>query len=365
MCACDEQLGRRFLSHQLKEGTELKTQQRVPVTVGFQRGVCPECRGLPAEPAPNAEGSKIKRYYWRELFFEEMRQKADWDEAHSEVSEDDRRAAHAVIDASVLIAIKELHAKCPKYRFSEPSQAEILERYDVSVTAIKAPYVTSPQKGAVIWDGHSAISPEDFTAKLLETQGWSVMRLESRPFHVLFGVYMWRLIQDFHDPMVQMVGFAEKHEDASTGGPGQVWAMHPSDFGSEGYGLRRKRAINKHFREIGCEDDLLWLFDYWLPYSHELRQYLWAHRNADVARARRIVELLPRAAVLTILRYLVEAYWDRYLGWPDLLLVRDGDFEFAEVKSSNDKLSSSQKRWIADNHCILHFKYRLIKLHRS
>jgi hypothetical protein len=294
-----------------------------------------------------------------------MRRKADWDEAHSEVNADDRRDAHEAIDTSVLSEIKELHAKQPKYRFSEPSQAEILERYKVSVTAIKAPYVASPQKGAVIWDGHSAISPEEFTAKLLETQGWSVMRLESQPFHVLFGVFMWRLIQDPHDPMVQMVGFAEKNKDSVTGGPGQVWAMHPSDFGSEGYGQRRKRAINKHFREVGREDDLLWLFDYWLPYSHELRQYLWAHRKADVARARRIVELLPRATIISILRYLVEAYWNRYLGWPDLLLTRSGDFEFAEVKSSNDKLSGSQKSWIADNHDILHFKFRLIKLHRS
>ena len=141
--------------------------------------------------------------------------------------------------------------------------------------------------------------------------------------------------------------------------------MHPSDFGSEGYGARRKHAIDRHFREISREEVLLWLFDYWLPYSHELRQYLWAHRKKDVVRARILVELLPRTALLTILRYLVDGYWDRYLGWPDIFLNRAGEFEFAEVKSSGDKLNSNQKAWIVNNHNILHFKFRLIKIHRS
>jgi hypothetical protein len=65
------------------------------------------------------------------------------------------------------------------------------------------------------------------------------------------------------------------------------------------------------------------------------------------------------------LRYLVDSYWDRYLGWPDLFLSRSGEFEFAEVKSSGDKLNTNQKTWIANNHDILHFKFRLIKIHRT
>src|SRR5690606_4873145 len=54
MCACDETRGRRFLPHQLDEGTELGTQARVSVTAGFQPKVCPECRGLPPVNAPVA-----------------------------------------------------------------------------------------------------------------------------------------------------------------------------------------------------------------------------------------------------------------------------------------------------------------------
>ena len=77
MCACDEDIGRKFLAHQLGRGVELHTQQRVPVTAGFQPNVCEGCRGLPLTPHPKAaihgRTSKIQRYYWRELAFETMK----------------------------------------------------------------------------------------------------------------------------------------------------------------------------------------------------------------------------------------------------------------------------------------------------
>lgn len=81
ICACDEPFGRRFWDHRLDEGCELETQRRVPVTLGFQAAVCNECRGLPAEAAPHAEGwgctTKVRRYCWREHFFETERRFAD------------------------------------------------------------------------------------------------------------------------------------------------------------------------------------------------------------------------------------------------------------------------------------------------
>ena len=33
-----------------------------------------------------------------------------------------------------------------------------------------------------------------------------------------------------------------------------------------------------------------------------------------------------------MLRYLVEDYWGRRSGWPDLIVFRDNEFFFAEVK---------------------------------
>ena len=52
MCSCDERRGQRFLPHQLHEGVDYLTKQRVSVTLGFQASVCRECRGLHLSPCP-------------------------------------------------------------------------------------------------------------------------------------------------------------------------------------------------------------------------------------------------------------------------------------------------------------------------
>jgi hypothetical protein len=368
MCACDRPFGERFLAHQLVEGCEIDTQIRVPVTHGFQPAVCSECRGLPADPAPVAatmgRTSKIRRYYWRELHFAECAAKADWDETNPEAGAEERRAAHAAISKAVLEELKALHASAPKYAFTEQSQAEVIARYGVEVEMLEATYVANPGKGAQIADGEKAISPEEFASRYYRERGWQVLPLESVPFHALFATMMWMVIQSYDDPLVRMVSFGDRHAFEENRATAKVWTHLPSDFGSTGYGKRRAAAIDEHFDEMLRCDDPLWLFDYWLGPSEGLRQYLWAHRPEDLARARRLLEILPFEIIKAILRYLVQGYWDRYLGWPDLLLYRESEFRFVEVKSSSDRLSEDQKRWIADNHESLHFPFAIAKIHR-
>ena len=369
MCTCDEEFGRRFLAHQLNEGCELETQERVAVTHGFEPRICSECRGLPADPAPAAaipgRTSKIKRYYWRELFFAEHAAQADWDSEHPDANADERCAAHAQIEKAVLEDIKALHARAPKYAFSEKSQAEVIALYGVTVEPLQATYAKDGKKGAQIVSGSEVISAEEFASHHYIGQGWQVLKLESVPFHVLFGAMTWLLIQGYDDPLCRLVSFGDRIAFEEKRPGEMVWTHLPSDFGSKGYGERRAKAINEHFNEMLRDDDPLWLFDYWLEPSEGFRQYLWAHRSEDIARARRLLEILPFETVKTILRYLVEGYWDRYLGWPDLLLYRQGEFKFVEVKSSNDKLSEEQKAWIADNHDILKLPFSIAKIHKA
>jgi hypothetical protein len=370
MCACDETFGRRFLAHQLGQASELDTQKRIPVTLGFLPSVCAECRGLPTESVPVGEihgrTSKIKRYYWRELFFEETRRLADWGEAHPSATEEERRAAKKMIDAAVLEEVKQLHATAPKYVFSERSQAEVLERNAVEVLSLAVDYVPSPLKGAQIRHGDATLSPEQFVARHFEAQGWTVLPLESRPFHALFGVMMWLMIQDPNDPRVRFVGFGDRAVYEAGTKPPVIWTPLPEDFGAEGYAASRREAVERHFEYLPPDrGELLWVFDYWRPHSADLRQYLWAHRSDDVDRARKLVEILPPDQVLQILRYLLDHYWGHYLGWPDLLLHRGAEILFVEVKSSNDRLSEAQKRWIGHNHDRLHLPFKLVKLHRN
>lgn len=370
MCACNEAFGHRFLAHQLAEGSELDTRKRVRVTHGFQPGICSECRGLPADPAPMASvpgrTSKIRRYYWRERYFAETLAKDSWDTANPDADAQERTSAFAAIERKVDDDIKALHDSAPKYAFKEPSQAEIVERYRVKVEDLQADYAPNATKGAQIVLGDRVVSPEAFALDHFAKIGWQGVELESVPFHALFGVMMWLVIQDSRDPLVQIVGFGSRTVFEEERGREMIWTHLPDDFGSSGYGERRRRAINKHFKSLlPAREELLWLFDYWRYHSEAMRQYLWAHRPIQVDLARRIVEILPPRTVLAILRYLVDDYWGRYLGWPDLLLYRDEEFRFVEVKSSSDKLSNDQKRWIADNHDMLKLPFAIAKIHRK
>ena len=84
MCSCDETFGRRFLPHQLNTATEPNTQRRIPVTLGFQDGICNSCRGLSEEAHPKTprygSTSKIVRYYWREIYSAKTTRFNDWAE---------------------------------------------------------------------------------------------------------------------------------------------------------------------------------------------------------------------------------------------------------------------------------------------
>lgn len=72
----------RYLPHQLDQTTCSSSRLRVKVTLGFQKRICRECRGLPLESHPTVEiyggSSKIKRYNWRELLKRELELYGQW-----------------------------------------------------------------------------------------------------------------------------------------------------------------------------------------------------------------------------------------------------------------------------------------------
>jgi hypothetical protein len=107
------------------------------------------------------------------------------------------------------------------------------------------------------------------------------------------------------------------------------------------------------------------LFDLGLSPSEALRQYCQGHGKAQIKVARELIDILPAAAIIEVLWYLVEDYWNRRSGWPDLLVYRDNEFFFAEVKSSGDKLGVNQMRWIRDNEERLHFPFKLVQIHKQ
>lgn len=376
MCACEEDFARRFLSHQLEYGAELKTRRTVPVTIGFQKNVCNACRGIPEEAHPKAEiygmSSKVLRYYWREIFFETTQRFGDWadDQGYTDsdydIARQENPSVYSRIEKKAIREIKDLHKHSPKYTYQEKSQKQVLEENNVEVVKLEGAHVKTTERGVGILNGTEVFSPEEYVARYYEQQGYDVLFSESVPFHVVFGIFMWLLIQDRKDPLVRIVGFGDRNAFDEGREGKEIWTHLPQDFGTPGYAARRSAAIDDHFALISSnKDDPLWVFDYWVEPSEGFRQYLWAHRAEDIHRARTIVSLLPVDDILRILRHLITDYWRRYLGWPDLIVHNQDGFFFVEVKSSRDRLREDQKNWIYENSSELHLPFKLVKIHNK
>jgi hypothetical protein len=373
ICDCDEAFGRRFFSHQLDFGVELETQRRVQVSLGFQKDICNSCRGIPEEAHPVAEihgrTSKIRRYYWREIFIETTKRFGDWQESDEgqSASPQDIQAKRKSIENEVTEEIQILHAHSPKYVYIDQSQSEIIDKYQIEVVNLEGIHEKKPEGyGLGIVDEGGLHSPEEFVSRYFQRLGYDTLFTESIPFHVLFGVFMWIVIQDPKDTLLQPRGFGDRatYEDAS--GEIMIWTLLPPDFGTSGYFKRRALDITAHLNWLPKDkDDLLWTFDYWIEPSSGLRNYLWAHQPQDVSRARKIISILPTDVILRILHYLMVDYWRRFCGWPDLLVYKENEFLFIEVKSSRDRLREDQKVWIRGNYEELFLPFKLVKIHNK
>jgi hypothetical protein len=368
MCACDKQIGRSHLSHQLHQGTVLETQERVPVTAGFQPSICRECRGLApaAHPASSIPGrtTKIKRYYWRELAFREMELFETW--KRTEEGKTYSIGSPMPIPGfaeQALEEIKQQHATKPKYVFDNVSQQQILEKCNVEVLDLRAEYVSGVEGRAQLNQDGRAVGVEEFACYHLHSLGYTTVICESRPFHALFATLLWPLIQDPADSRLQTVGMADR--TAPPNQPRPLWWLRPDDFGTVGYGRRREPEIITFLDALpDTRDELSKFFEDALEPSRILRTYLWANEPSAINTAKRILELLPPTVIKIVLQYLVDSYWANYLGWPDLIAYAEKDLFFAEVKSSRDKLSDDQKHWIEQNHIRLKLPFKLIKIHR-
>ncbi len=175
MCECDRARGTKFLSHQLEYGVELNSQQRVRVTLGFQLGICRECRGLSPTASPTASTpgrtSKVKRYYWRELHFREFEILSSMgmglvDIYSPEASELRKKAASQALED-----IKRIHEQSPKYHFDAESEVEFLKRVPVDKFELKAAVI----EGGLIKRADGVThSSEEFVIDHLKCQGFSI-----------------------------------------------------------------------------------------------------------------------------------------------------------------------------------------------
>ena len=127
----------------------------------------------------------------------------------------------------------------------EPSQ-RVIEEPQVEVLELSATYLDATGKKALMLDGEEPVSVEKFVSRYFERQGFQVLSTENAPLHVLFGVYMWPLIQDPEDPRSRRIGFGNRHGFDGTEQSEIIWTLLPEDFGKSTYGRRRRAAIEEH-----------------------------------------------------------------------------------------------------------------------
>jgi len=372
MCGCEEDFAKRYLPHQLSRAA-VAGRERIPVTLGFQESVCNTCRGLAGPCCPKSDrpgtASKIRRYYWREISFVRIPLFAKWAEDNGYQNWLDAVAPHKDVHRAFYLQavekIKQMHSRSPKYTYGDESTSQVLEKHSVEVVELFPLRVQCSGVSMFEFEGESLQSANDVARRNFEKKGYSCLFLESCPLHVLFGVFMWPVIQDPSDPKIRRVGIGRKLPTGEWRNQGLIWALMPPDFGTPQYSDRRAVALENHFAALQeRRADLLAIFHQWLDLSYELRSYLAAHRNEDVARARVLISVLPPDLTLRVLKYLAASYWRRHCGWPDLLLFNASDFFLAEVKFSGDGLKEDQKDWIRGNAEELRLPFKLIKVHR-
>jgi hypothetical protein len=409
MCECDKVIGTRFLSHQITKTVNPDSLDDMPVTIGFQDSICNTCRGLKEKSFPKkamyGRTSNIHRYYWREICFETIilfSEKYNFPDNMVVTEMAIHKKDSDEIEKEAVKRISEIHERSPKYIYNEnQSYDTVLKEYHIENINIIANYAKSGDRKAKIEENGIFYTVEDYSVYcealgliprrlrrnskaffinqypapwggvvnyLKEKYNYDVIISESRPFHALFGTLMWLLIQDGTDEYCRMVMFGDRLAYENKTNAPDIYTTLPRDFGTPDYYKRRSSEIDKYFNfylKGRDKEDLLFLFDLWVGPSYNLRQYLWAHREDDLKKSRKLIEIINTDTILGILKYLISDYWGRYLGWPDLIAYKNNEYKFYEVKSSKDKLSEEQVNWIKNNYTTLKLPFAIIKIHKS
>ncbi len=241
---------------------------------------------------------------------------------------------------------------------------EMADKYGLEVVPFKGVYVRiAPHKRTMIADAAGPCSVEEYAARQFRKQGFNAFVTWNATFQVLFAVYMYSVIQDPTDIHSRVIGFPDRKAfDAGLRGT-VIWSRLPDDFGTREYALRRADAIKKHLAILTRESrGLQDLFDLWLGPSENLRQYLWVHRDEHLQVGRSIVGVVPRSALIEILRYLAEDYWQRRSGWPDLLVYQKNEFFLSEVITEHGNIGRNKERWIVDCQEKLRIPFKLVEI---
>ncbi|MDG5816260.1 VRR-NUC domain-containing protein [Chitinispirillales bacterium ANBcel5] len=119
----------------------------------------------------------------------------------------------------------------------------------------------------------------------------------------------------------------------------------PSDFFSPEFYQRRRQIIENRLRELENSDIVAKLTDAFHKHKNKPCRPIENWNKYSIESLVAPLAYINKTTVLGICQRLIADFAYNRAGLPDLIVFRQGEFFFAEVKSSKDKLSEKQKQW--------------------
>ena len=359
ICECERELAKAFLPHQIDFAQEYGTRKRIRVS-GFALRLCAECRGEDEEPHPRAaiwgQKGKVERFYWREIFKTECEFALHWLRDQGQTVQDitEFQSRFPVVSKEIRRKAKQhwqkIHKENPKYNLTERTEAGFLSNINVPIIEVEAPYVQvekgNQQIGKWISPTGCQVSAEDFTKEWYKKQNFRVLHCERTLISTWIGTFLVNVVQDPSDPRQQECirhstrGWRSDKRDTPL-----ISFLLPQDFGSADYFERCRGKFESAIEQMKKAPHLTDLFVRLLKPSVLLRDYLWVNEDNVIETAHEALSIIPKEIVIDSIHWAIQDFWNRRSGWPDLLIYRDIEYRFVEVKSPHDRLSQEQMDW--------------------
>lgn len=159
--------------------------------------------------------------------------------------------------------------------------------------------------------------------------GFQGVHSENYLWRGLFGLVFWEELfgaqhATFHHPLQRM----------------------PSDLHSEAFYLNRKADLTKKISKFKSKKSLVKHLESTYLAKENINNHLVGWHESLLPTLEACVSRLPLKGLSCVLMEIAKNVKDNSAGFPDLFIWKDRDYQFYEIKSPNDHLSSQQLFWI-------------------
>ncbi|MCW8331224.1 VRR-NUC domain-containing protein [Photobacterium sp. SDRW27] len=221
-----------------------------------------------------------------------------------------------------------LEMKASPYTEEEADVASTLERKLCSKLSLKIEKPIKPvfnEQHLVL--PHQDINVEESVVNYYREQGWQSYFLENSLICSLFGLAFWDII---YSPV--------------TGAFLNPYQRSPRDMFQPEFYEQRKQLIDDRLTDIESGNWRNWLavFNEKIPLSNDWVN--WNLINPEIITLS--IKCIPPTVLCRLFRRILFDPRNNRSGFPDVIVFKDNQYKWVEVKGPGDKLQSNQIRWL-------------------